>query len=171
MFSIVEAFVKYILDAGNTFSREVTVVLLSMLPISELRGAIPVSMLYYGIAPLTSFFLCCIGNMIHVIPLLLFFRHAEALLSKTALTNKMLTWYLQHVRSRAASVERYETWGLAIFVAIPLPATGAWTGSIVAFLLGIKFQKALWSIGVGVGIAGIIVTLLTMAGYKVYSFL
>ena len=100
-----------------------------------------------------------------------FFDKIEALLSRHEFSNKLLQWYIARVKKRTASIERYEMWGLALFVAIPLPVTGAWTGSVAAFVLGIPWKKALCSITCGVLIAGVIVTMLTVGGHTFYSFL
>jgi uncharacterized membrane protein len=80
-----------------------------------------------------------------------------------------LKWLFEHTRKRGKLVERYERIGLALFVAIPLPITGAWTGSLLAVLLGLKFKYAMLSIFVGVLIAGIIVTSLSLLGVTIFG--
>jgi len=74
-------------------------------------------------------------------------------------------WLFARTRHKSAQIEKYETLGLAIFVAIPLPATGAWTGAMAAFLLGLKFHHAMLSILLGVVIAGVVMTVLSLLGW------
>jgi uncharacterized membrane protein len=166
-----EELVKHILENLNLGSKELAVVICSMLPIIELRGGIPIGILYFELKPITTYFLCVFGNIIPVIPLVIFFGKIEELLARNAYSNKVIQWYIAKVRHRTARIEKLEMWGLALFVAIPLPVTGAWTGSVAAFLMGIGWRKALVSISCGVLIAGIIVTALTLGGAKIYSFL
>ena len=166
-----EEFVQYIIDHFYVGSHEMTLFFLAMLPITELRGAIPVGILFFKLNPVVTYCLCCLGNMVPVIPLVLFFGKIEQWLMRHEFSNRFLQWYIARVRRRTQAIERYEMWGLALFVAIPLPVTGAWTGSVAAFLMGIGWKKACVSIGCGVLIAGVVVTLLTVAGYRFYSFL
>jgi len=142
-----------------------------MLPIIELRGGIPIGILHFDLQPLKVYALSCLGNMIPVIPLVLFFGKLEELLAKNKHSNRLVQWYVDKVKKRTARVEKYEMWGLALFVAIPLPVTGAWTGSVAAFLMGISWKKAFIAIGCGVLVAGIVVTTITLGGAKIYSFL
>jgi len=166
-----EEIVKYLIDHIQVGSKEVSLIILSTLPITELRGAIPVGILLYEVSPLKTYFLCCLGNMIPIFPLLIFFGKIEEWFAQHTFTNKFLQWYLARVKKRTKVIERYEMWGLALFVAIPLPVTGAWTGSVAAFIMGIRWRKAFTSIACGIMLAGIIVTLLTLGGYTFYSFL
>lgn len=140
-------------------------VLIAMLPISELRGAIPVAIGIYGIKPIDAFILAVIGNMIPVVPLLLFLESVSNFLRRWNFWDGFFTWLFTRThRNHSESFEKYGTLALAIFVAIPLPATGAWTGCAAAFVFGIKFRHALLAITLGVIAAGIIVTLITIAG-------
>jgi uncharacterized membrane protein len=78
---------------------------------------------------------------------------------------RLITWLFARTRRKSAEIEKYETLGLMIFVAIPLPATGAWTGAMAAFLLGMSFRHAMGSIFLGVAIAGVIMTVLSLLGW------
>jgi uncharacterized membrane protein len=166
-----EELVKHIVDSLNLGSSELALIICSMLPIIELRGGIPIGILYFELSPVKTYFLCVLGNIIPVIPLVIFFGKVEQILSQNLYSNRLIQWYVDKVKKRTARIEKYEMWGLAIFVAIPLPVTGAWTGSVAAFLMGIGWRKALVSITCGVLIAGIIVTALTLGGVKLYTFL
>lgn len=136
-------------------------------PISELRGAIPLGLTFTDNWPLV-FLIAFVGNLLPVPFLLLFLGPVTALLSKIRVLEIIINFVFRISRRRGRIVERYGAIGLALFVAIPLPVTGAWTGSIVAFLLGMKFKRAFPAIVLGVLIAGIIVT--SVAVLLDYSF-
>jgi uncharacterized membrane protein len=153
----------------NSLSRKsippgIVVFLISMLPIFELRGGIPVGinllhMKWYYVVPIAI-----IGNMIPVFPILLLLGPLSRLLSRIKIFKIFFDWLFRRTRSRSAVVERYKSIGLMLFVAIPLPVTGAWTGSIAAFLFNIKFHNSIISILFGVFIAAVIVTTLSLLG-------
>ncbi len=138
-------------------------------PIAELRVAIPLAILKYDFPWYYAFLLAIIGNMLPVPFILLFLDTASRWLSKIAFFKRILNWLFEHTRKRGKLVERYERIGLALFVAIPLPVTGAWTGSLLAALLGLKFKHAMLSIFIGVLIAGIIVTCLSLLGVTIFG--
>ena len=147
-----------LLDFG--FSNWLAVIILAAAPISELRGAIPLAIFQFNYPWYYAFLLAVIGNLLPVPFILLFLNAATRLVSKVSLFKRILDWLFDRIRRRGRIVERYEWIGLVLLVAIPLPFTGAWTGSIAAALLGLKFRHSLLSIFVGILIAGVIVTLL-----------
>ncbi|MBU1862125.1 MAG: small multi-drug export protein [Candidatus Omnitrophica bacterium] len=167
MDEIVQSLVNHI----QFSSKELSLIVLSALPITELRGAIPLGVLLFKLHPIKTYFLCCLGNTLPIFPLLMFFGKVEQLLKRYEFSNTFLQWYLAKVKKQTKVIERFELWGLMLFVAIPLPITGAWTGSVAAFILGIDRKKSFISITCGVFIAGVIVTLLTLGGHTFYSFL
>jgi len=134
-------------------------------PISELRGAIPLAIQEFDVSWPYAFLIAYAGNLLPVPFLLLFLEPLYKLLSRVELFKKILDWIFERSRRRGGIVEKYERIGLTLFVAIPLPVTGAWTGSIVASLLGLSYRRAFPAIALGVLIAGIIVTTLTMIGW------
>jgi uncharacterized membrane protein len=138
--------------------------IIAMLPIFELRGAIPVAYQLLGIpiAPAVAF--SVVGNLIPVVPILLFLGPVSGWLRKVPLFDRFFEWLFSRTRSRSDLVKKYEMVGLMLFVAVPLPVTGAWTGAVAAFLFGIKFWPALLFIGLGVLIAAGIVTALVLMG-------
>lgn len=144
---------------------EVVVFVLSMLPVVELRGALPVAINLLGMPWYKALALAVVGNLFPVPFLLLFLESIAGWASKVSAGKRLVGWVFERTRRRGTVIERYERIGLALFVAIPLPMTGAWTGSIAAFLLGVKFSRALLSISVGVVIAGVIVTCLCLLGW------
>ncbi len=146
------------------------VILMAALPISELRLSIPIAILAYGFSPLSAFFLSVIGNMLPVIPLLLFLEPVSNYLRKWHIWDVFFTWLFNRTHHKhSASFEKYGSIGLAVFVGIPLPATGAWTGCAAAFVFGFKFRNALIAIFAGVLMAGIIVTVLTVTGIDLFN--
>ena len=150
-------------------SRVLTVLAIAASPISELRGAIPVAIVSFHFPWQYALLLAVIGNLIPVPFLLLFLDTFSKILSKIGIFKRVLHWLFERTRRRGKVVERYGRIGLVLFVAIPLPITGAWTGSLVAVLLGLKFKYAFLSIFIGVLIAGVIVTCATLLGWTVFE--
>jgi len=147
---------------------EVVILLIAMIPIFELRGAIPVAkfleiLLNVKIPIWKVYLTAVIGNMIPVLPILLFLEPVSNLLrAHSKLADRFFEWLFARTRKRIeAKIEKYGALGLMLFVAIPLPVTGAWTGCIAAFLFGVKTRKAFPSILAGVMIAGVIVSVIT----------
>ncbi len=150
-------------------SRELVIIFVAALPIFELRGSIPLALYTFGFDPLTAFSLSVVGNMIPVIPLLLFLEPVSNYLRRWRIGDIFFTWLFERThRKHNAEFEKYGSIGLAIFVGIPLPATGAWTGCAAAFIFGFKFKNAFLAILAGVIIAGVVVTMLTVMGIKIF---
>jgi len=147
------------------FSKELVVLVISALPIFELRGALPVAINLFHFPWYYALLLAIIGNLLPVPFILLFLNAISKLLSKIGIFKRMLQWLFEHTKQRGKVIERYERIGLTLFVAIPLPVTGAWTGSLAAVLFGLKFKHAFLSISIGIFIAGIIVTCLSLLGW------
>jgi len=160
------------LDAllGSGFPNELKVFLLSMAPIIELRLTIPVAIGKFHLPWYYAFLLAVTGNLVPVPIILLFFDAFARLLSKIGIFKRILDWLFERTRRRAKIIERYKRIGLILFVAIPLPVTGAWTGSLAAALLGFKFRHAFLSIFIGILIAGIIVTSLSLLGLLAWDW-
>lgn len=144
--------------------------LISMVPVIELRGAIP-----YGIAagldPWLTFALSVIGNMLPVPFILLFIRKIFNWMKRYEKLGNLVTKLENRAANKSDTVKKYELVGLCILVAIPLPGTGAWTGALVAALMDMRFRRSLPTIFVGVLIAGIVVTLVTTLGIHALDFL
>ncbi len=140
--------------------------LLTVLPISELRGGIPLG-ISLGLDPLFTFFIAVIANALMFFPIFFGLRlFYDKLLSRIPLFNK----YLDSVRKRGKpKVDRYGFWGLTFFVALPLPITGVYTGTALAWLLGVDWRKAFPPIGIGVIIAGVVVLLGALGVVEVFN--
>ncbi len=143
---------------------ELGVAFMSMLPVSELRGAIPVGIWSFGVVWWKCYIFAVLGNMLPVPLILLGLKPASKLFSKTRWGARFFAWLYKRAKQKGTTVERYEALGLFVFVAIPLPVTGAWTGSLVASVFGLRFKAALLAIFLGVATAGVIVTALSMLG-------
>ncbi len=145
--------------------QEAIIVIISALPVVELRLALPIAINVFHMAWYKAYCLAVIGNMLPVPILLLFLDSLAELVGRAGMGRRVVNWVFERTRRQGKTIERYEKIGLTLFVAIPLPVTGAWTGSIAAFLLGLKFRYAFLSILVGVIIAGAIVTSLCLLGW------
>ncbi len=155
--------IDWLINSGIT--KELIVIILSALPISELRGGLSVAISVFHMPWYYAFLLAFIGNLIPVPILLLLFDVIAKFISKVEIGERFIDWILQRTRKHTGLIEKYERIGLILFVAIPLPFTGAWTGSIAAFLMGIRFIHAFLAILCGIVIAGAIVTCLNLLGW------
>lgn len=148
----------------------IEVLFIAASPIAELRVAIPTAITLLDFPWYYAFLISIIGNVLPVPFILLFLETVTKLLSKVAVFQRFLNWLFERTRRRGKLIQKYKRIGLVLFVAIPLPVTGAWTGSIAAVLFGVEFKHALLSIFIGVVIAGVIVTSLWMlAGFTFSS--
>jgi uncharacterized membrane protein len=141
----------------------VKIFLTAMTPIGELRASIPLGLTILHQPWFLVFVISVIGNMIPPVFILwLFPKVSSWLMSHSKLMNRFFNWLFERTRKKAHDkIEKYGDLALIIFVAIPLPNTGAWTGTLAAWLFGIPIKRALPNILYGVIIAGIIVTLIT----------
>ncbi len=149
---------------SNGFSPVLIVLIISMIPIIELRGSIPIAILLFKIPWPEAVLLSVLGNMIPVPFILLLMDWFFALISKSRWGARFTGWIFARTRRKGKAIERYEAIGLAIFVGIPLPGTGAWTGAFAANIFGISFWKSMLYILIGVLIAAAIVTALSLMG-------
>ncbi len=135
---------------------------IATLPVSELRGAIPWALTAGELQWQEAYFYAVLGNFLPVIPLLLLLEPISLRLRKYSIWDRFFSWLFERTRRRSRVVERFEVFGLILFVAIPLPVTGAWTGTVAAFLFGIRFKPAVLAILAGILIAGAVVTLASL---------
>ncbi|MEW6662268.1 MAG: COG2426 family protein [Bacillota bacterium] len=146
------------------------VALLAMLPIAELRAAIPLA-LAWGMSPVEAFLIAVPANMVPALLLLLALGPITTWLQRYPLIGPLIRTFLSRAARQSDRVKKYGALGLAIFVAIPAPVTGAWTGSGVAFLLGIPFKFAFPAIFAGVVIAGVLVSLASLGLISLYLYM
>ena len=139
------------------------VMIVGALPVSELRGAIPLG-LSFGMSLTKAFWLSVLGNCIIVAPALFLFEPVTGFLRKFKIWSRFFDWVFERTKKNSDSIQKYEALGLAIFVAIPLPMTGAWSGVIAASLFKVRFRYAFFAIVAGVICAGLIVSALCTLG-------
>ena len=132
----------------------------SMVPVLELRGAIPVGVAG-GLPVLAAMVIAMVGNLVPIPILIVFTRKVFDWLKTKGKIGALVDKLEAKAHAKSEIVHKYEWWGLCILVAIPLPGTGAWTGALVAAVLGMRLKKAMPAIMFGVLIAGIIVTCVT----------
>ena len=143
--------------------------LMAMVPVVELRGAIPYGVVS-GLSVPEAFLLAVIGNLLPIPILVVFTRKVfEWLRTKSEWLDKLVKRLEAKADKNKALVEKYEFFGLMLLVAIPLPGTGAWTGALVAAMLDMRLKRAMPAIIVGVLVAGIIVTTLTFGAGALFG--
>ena len=156
-----------VLHALSGLPREWIVLIVSALPLIELRGAIPIGVAL-GLPVWEVFVLAMIGNLVPVPLILLLLGPVRRWAKRWPVVGPVLRWAEERAWKRRDKVERYGFWGLVSFVSVPLPGTGAWSGSLIAVLLEMNFWKALLANVVGVTIAGILIALLSSLGLKAF---
>ncbi len=144
--------------------QEIIIIIFGASPIFELRGAIPLAILQFYFSAHKAFALAVLGNMLPVIPLLFFLKKmSEFLAHRWYFFNRLMAWLSERFQKNHAA--HFEKWkwsffALIIFVAVPLPFTGAWSGVIAAHILGLPFWKSVFAIFTGIILSGIIVLII-----------
>lgn len=151
-----------LIELLSSSPHELTTAVLAMAPISELRGAIPYAVTVGGIPWQEAYVIAVIANFVPVIfilnligPVYHYFRRFERF-------DRFFQWLFARTRRKGKMIERFEILGLILFVAIPLPVTGAWTGSVAAFVFGVRKRVAAPAIFVGIMLAGAVVTMASL---------
>ena len=152
---------------GVSAGKIIGITFISMIPIIELRGSIPVGFVM-GLPWYASLVCSIIGNMLPVPVILLFVVKVFEFMKKHNILTKFVNKMEQKAMNRSEKVSKGEFWGLMLFVAIPLPGTGAWTGALIAALLKMNRRDSFLSILLGVTIAG---TIITLGTYGVLGFI
>ena len=151
----------------SSFGAKFGVFFCAMLPIIELRGAIPLGAAI-GLPWYSNFIVSIIGNLLPVPFILFFIKAVLNFMKKTKAFAKVALWIEAKAEKHKSALDKGAFLGLLLFVAIPIPGTGAWTGSLIASLAGIKISKSIVAITLGVLLAGVIMTL---ASYGILEFL
>ena len=149
----------FIENLGEILSKETIVFLVSLLPIIELRGGIITGYLL-GIDFLPTFFIAFLGNIVPIPFILFFIKIIFKFLKRTPL-RKIVSWCERKAEEKNETIKKYAYLGLIIFVGIPLPGTGAWTGALIASTLNMDIKKTFLAISLGVLLAGIIISILS----------
>ena len=152
--------------SGGALQHLLYLIVITFVPGVELRGAIPLAITVYKMSPLAAFLIITFVNIL-IIPVVFLLWDLALFLARKI---KFIDTYLKKLDARSRSViEKYGFWGLTLFVAVPLPGTGAYTGAFIAEIFGMEKKKAFWATALGVLIAGIVVTLLTTGALSVFG--
>lgn len=147
----------------------IKVFFLSTLPVTELRGAIPVGLNIYNLPVLPTYIFAVLGNIIPALFLLMYLKSFSEFLRKWPIFDIFFSWLFRRTGKYEKKYEKYGALFLFFFVAIPFPGTGVWTGSVAAFLFGIRFCYAFPMMVGGVVIAGIVITLANMGLINLFT--
>lgn len=152
----------FVENLGGSAGKELTIFIISMIPILELRGGLlAASPALLNVDMWRALPLCIIGNIIPVPFILLLITPIFNWMKSTKTFKPMVHKLEARAMSKSDKIERYEFWGLLFFVGIPLPGTGAWTGALIASLVGVKFKKAFPAIVLGILLASCIMSVLS----------
>jgi uncharacterized membrane protein len=160
-----EKITQFIMENFSFLPPELIVILISAMPILELRGGLPVAYGYYEFSLIKSFLLSVFGNVLPIIPLLLLFQPISDWLMRFTWYKKMYNWLHNRTLKKSKNVEKYGAVGLILFTAVPLPTTGAYSACVAASIFAIRFKYAFLSITTGVIVAGLGIAIVS------YSFL
>ena len=147
---------------GQRVSKEAIIFIISMIPILELRGGLlAASPALLNVPILRAIPICIIGNLLPIPFILLLIEKVLDIMEQIPVLDRIALWVREKADKHKGQVEKYGFWGLVLFVGIPLPGTGAWTGSLVASLLHMKIRKSFPAILLGIMLATIIMSLLS----------
>ena len=155
-----DSLVEFFINLFGGISKEVIIFIISLMPILELRGGLLAASLL-NVEYITAALICVLGNVLPIPFVLLFLRYVLDILSKWNITKKIVNWLEKKVESKRDQIDKYGYLGLILFVGIPLPGTGAWTGSLLAVMLGLSRKKSFICILIGVLLAAIIMSILS----------
>ena len=158
-----------IMEYLTLFPKELRAFVMSALPIIELRGSIPIS-ISMGISVYKSLWICFLGSLMPLPFLLYGIRPIFKILSKVPALEKIINKLSIRSVRKSEIINKYGLLGLVLFVGIPLPGTGIWSGALIATLLDIRLKRSIVAISLGNLISGIIVTLLTTGVIHIFSY-
>lgn len=138
------------------------VFIISLCPILECRLGMFTAIVLLGMNPFLGFIISFIGNILPIPFILLLINWIFEILKKVPVINKLIYWLEDKTLKKRDKIDKYGVWGLLLFVAIPLPGTGGWTGALLASLLHLDKKKSFGVIAVGVFIAGLIISILSL---------
>lgn len=147
-------------NLSGVLSKELIAFIVSMIPILELRGGL-LAASWMHIDMIRAILICVIGNIIPIPFILLLITKIFNILKQTHIFKPMVEKLERKALGKKDQIEKYEFWGLVLFVGIPLPGTGAWTGALIASLIGIRFRKAFPAIVLGILLATCIMTIVS----------
>jgi len=146
----------WLVNLLKSLPNELIVFIVSATPVIEVRGAVPIALLYFKLPVLTTLLLCILGSILPVFPILWFLNTLTERLRKVKVFDAFFEWLFHRTRSKSKIIEEFELVGLTLFVAIPFPGTGVWTGCVAAYLLGLPWIPTFMCAMVGTTIASLI---------------
>ena len=152
--------VEFFIDLFGNINKELVIFIISLLPILELRGGLLAATLL-DVDFIRAAIICILGNVLPIPIVLLFLKYVLDVLSKWDVTKKLVNWLEKKVDDKREQIDKYGYLGLIIFVGIPLPGTGAWTGALLAVMLGLDRKKSFVCIMIGVLMAAVIMSVLS----------
>lgn len=157
--------VQFVINLLNIFPHRISTIIISAIPVFESRLAVPLSITYYNMHPSLAVLYSVIGGvLISYILLWSLGPFTGWLISRSKIMEKFFHWLFEHTRHRfIGKYEKYGLLALTIFVAAPLPGSGAWTGSLAAYVFGIEKKKAFIFIFIGVIIAAMALAYITVS--------
>lgn len=155
-----DSIVNFLIDLFSGINKDIVVFIISMLPILELRGGLLAASIL-NISLVKGLIICIVGNLLPIPFVLLLIEYIFNLLEKFKPTKKIVKWLKNKAMKKSDSIKKYGYLGLILFVGIPLPGTGAWTGSLLAVLLNLDKKKSFFCILLGVILASIIMTIIS----------
>lgn len=152
--------VEFFIDLFGGISKDIIIFVISLMPILELRGGLLAATLL-EVEFVRAAIICIIGNILPIPIVLLFLKFVLDILSKWSVTKKIVNWLEKKVDEKREQIDKYGYLGLILFVGIPLPGTGAWTGALLAVMLGLNRKKSFLCIVLGVLMAAVIMSVLS----------
>ncbi len=149
---------------------EIICFIISLFPILELRGGLlAASPAFLDVPMMTALPWCIVGNLLPIPFVLLLIEHILVLMEKLSITRGFALWLRNRAEKNKGKIEKYGFWGLVLFVGIPLPGTGAWTGSLVAALMHLPFRKSMLACIVGVMLASVIMCIISYGVLGIFA--
>ena len=148
----------------------IEIILITFLPFLELRASIPYGIIKLGMSWINVFLVAVIANIILGIIIFFFMKWIVFILTRIKVVNRFWSLYVGKTQKKIHSaVEKYGEWAVAIFIGIPLPGSGVYSGALAAYLIGLDFKHFLVANIIGVLIAGVIVTIVSVTGVSALS--
>ena len=158
----------FVVEFLKSLPKELAIFLGAAIPVTEVRASVPLGILYFHPKPLTVIVLSVAGSLLPVIPLLWFLNTATQRLRKIAAFDKFFEWLFTRTRSKSKIIEDFELVGLTLFIGIPFPGTGVWTGTIAAYLLGLPKIPTILCAMIGSTIASTIMWLVSVGILRLF---
>ena len=158
----------HFIDLFKSLPAEAAVIITSALPIIEVRGAVPLGYLYYKLSPLKVILLSTIGGVLPVFPILWFLENITEGLRKIKIFDRFFERLFEHTRAKSGIIEKFELVGLTLFMALPIPGTGVWTGCIAAYLLDLPWGSTFICAVIATLIASVAVMVATLGFIKIF---